>query len=111
MDIRAVHRQTQALRYACYENGREIAHAYLYCITNDGRAEPYGLLEDVFVDESMRGKGVGTALVRHVIAEARSRGCCKLIGTSRYARQAVHAWYEKIGFKDYGKEFRMDFDL
>ena len=70
----------------------------------------YGLVEDLFVEESHRGSGLGRQLVQLVIEEAKKLGCYKLIGTSRNARTEVHGFYQKLGFKEYGKEFRMDFN-
>ena len=67
-----------------------------------------GCLEDVFVDESQRGSGLGTALVKEVIAAARETGCYKLIATSRASRHRVHELYERLGFENYGVEFRMN---
>lgn len=98
---------TYAVRIAMEDNGREAGRAYLYLIFDDRHDKPYGLF-DVVVEENQRGKGLGTKLVEAVIAEAKERGCYKLIGNSRYSRPQVHEWYIKMGFKDYGKEFRMD---
>jgi GNAT superfamily N-acetyltransferase len=86
----------------------EIARAYLYVMTNDLHEEPFGLLEDVFVDEAQRGSGLGTAMVTEVIAAAREAGCYKLIATSRASRPSVHELYEHLGFEQYGIEFRMN---
>jgi len=47
--------------------------------------------------------------VKRVVAEAKRRRCYKLIATSRYARNRVHALYDRLGFKDHGREFRIDF--
>jgi len=69
---------------------------------------PFGLLEDVYVDESVRGSGLGTEIVNAVVTEAKGRGCYKLVATSRYARPKVHELYVRLGFKDHGKEFRID---
>ena len=49
------------------------------------------------------------ALVKCVVAEAKRRRCYKLIATSRHARNRVHALYNRLGFKDHGREFRIDF--
>lgn len=108
MEIKKTEKQTKAIKFEMEEAGKIVGRAYLYLIYNDLHAEPYGLLEDVFVDESQRGKGTGTALVKQVIEEAKVQGCHKLIGCSRYSRPEVHKWYENLGLKDYGKEFRMD---
>jgi GNAT superfamily N-acetyltransferase len=66
-------------------------------------------MEDVFVDESFRRKGYGTAVIKILIEEA-SKRCYKLIATSRYSREKVHDLYKKLGFDDYGLEFRMNFE-
>ncbi len=99
----------RGIRFSHTSEGREIGHAYLYIMRNDLHQEPFGLLEDVAVEESKRGKGIGSALVREVIATARHEGCYKLVATSRLNRPLVHQLYLELGFQDYGKEFRMDF--
>jgi GNAT superfamily N-acetyltransferase len=95
-------------RFTISENGAEIARAFLYIMHNDGHDRPFGLLEDVHVNESERGLGLGTRLVQAVVDAARESGCYKLIATSRYSRPRVHELYKRLGFGDHGKEFRMD---
>ena len=97
-----------AVKIVLEEDDKILGRAYLYVIFDDRHDKPYGLF-DVFVGEEQRGHGLGTKLVEAVIAEAKAQECYKLIGTSRYSRPKVHAWYKSLGFKDYGKEFRMDF--
>ena len=101
---------SHGLRFSIDEGGTEIARAYLYVMQNDLHAAPFGLLEDVFVDESRRGGGLGTQLVREVVAAAREAGCYKLVATSRASRPKVHQLYRQLGFQDYGIEFRLDFN-
>ena len=96
------------IRFSISADGREVARAYLYLMHNDLHDAPLGLLEDVFVDESQRSSGLGTTLVREVIAAAREAGCYKLIATSRTSRPRVHELYQKLGFKNHGLEFRMN---
>lgn len=98
-----------AIRFSAQDEGNEIGRAYLYFIHNDLHEKPYGIMEDVFVSESHRGEGVGTELVHAVINGAREKECYKLLGQSRYGREKVHELYLKLGFKDHGKNFRMDF--
>ncbi len=95
-------------RVSLKEGRREVAHAYLYIMRNDLHDEPFGLVEDVFVEETRRGMGHGTRLLKKLVKEARKEGCYKIVATSRRARKAVHRWYKKLGFKDYGVEFRLD---
>jgi GNAT superfamily N-acetyltransferase len=98
----------RGIRFSIKGPSGEIARAYLYVMTNDLHTEPFGLLEDVFVDESQRGSGLGTALVQEVITAAREAGCYKLVATSRASRPKVHELYERLGFQNYGIEFRMN---
>ena len=100
---------TKGIKFYVLKNKQEVARAYLYLLFNDLHKEPFGFMEDVFVDESLRGKGIGTKLVKKVIQEAKKRKCYKLICTSRYQKQKVHELYKHLGFKDQGKEFRIDF--
>jgi len=91
------------------KDGKTVGRAFLYLMHNDLHQRPFGFMEDVFVNEEFRGQGAGSKLVQAVIEEAKARNCYKLIGTSRHARENVHAWYEKLGFFKQGHEFRMNF--
>ena len=102
-------RAAQGIRFSIERDGVEVARAFLYLMTNDLHERPFGLMEDVFVDESQRGNGLGTTLVGEVIAAAKDAQCYKLIATSRDARPKVHELYRRIGFSDHGREFRIDF--
>jgi GNAT superfamily N-acetyltransferase len=102
-------KDSYAIRLSASENGKEFARAYVYVLTNSLHHEPFGFLEDVFVEEKHRGGGVGTKIIKQAIKAAKEVGCYKLIGTSRNERPEVHRLYERIGFKKYGIEFRMDF--
>lgn len=102
--------RAEGVRFSIDQDGREVARAFLYLAENDlhpGRW--FGLLEDVFVDESVRGSGLGVAIVSHVMEEARHRGCYKLIATSRHERSRVHDLYRRLGFEEWGREFRLNF--
>jgi GNAT superfamily N-acetyltransferase len=91
------------------ENGNEIARATLFILSNDLHNEPFGMIEDLFVNEAHRGQGIATNLINHIIEKAKENNCYKLIATSRYGRDGLHEMYKKFGFEDYGKEFRMNF--
>ena len=65
---------------------------------------PTGLkawIEDVVVDVEARGKGIGEALSRAAIDEARRRGAKNLSLTSRPSREAANRLYQAIGFEQY----------
>jgi GNAT superfamily N-acetyltransferase len=109
MKVDRQERAARGIRFSISDEGREMARAYLYVMTNDLHAAPFGLLEDVYVDESQRGGGLGTAIVTEVVAAARELGCYKLIATSRTSRPKVHELYERLGFEKHGVEFRITY--
>ena len=55
-------------------------------------------IEDVVVDENSRGHGVGEALNRAALAEAKRRGAKTVDLTSRPSREAANRLYLRIGF-------------
>ena len=62
---------------------------------------PTGLkawIEDVVVDGSARGHGVGDSLNQAALAEARTRGVKAVSLTSRPSRAAANRLYQRIGF-------------
>lgn len=56
-------------------------------------------VEDVVVDESMRGKGIGEALMRHALHMAREAGADGVALTSNPGREAANRLYQRLGFK------------
>lgn len=55
-------------------------------------------IEDVVVDESMRGRSLGRMLVEHAIAFSKESGGGTLLLTSRPSRIAANALYRSCGF-------------
>jgi ribosomal protein S18 acetylase RimI-like enzyme len=55
-------------------------------------------VEDVIVDESARGQGVGEGLTQAMIDAARERGCTTIELTSRPTREAANRLYQRMGF-------------
>ena len=63
---------------------------------------PTGLrawIEDVVVDESVRGQGVGAALTEAAVQRAQAVGARTVDLTSRPTRQAANRLYERLGFE------------
>ncbi len=56
------------------------------------------LIEDVVVDDRVRGKSLGIALVEHALGRARLRGAKTVDLTSRPDRVAANRLYRKVGF-------------
>jgi GNAT superfamily N-acetyltransferase len=56
--------------------------------------------EDLVVLPGHRGKGIGKALVQHVIAEARKEGVLRLTLLTDRENDRAQALYRKLGFTD-----------
>ncbi|MGX1129380.1 GNAT superfamily N-acetyltransferase [Streptomyces glaucescens] len=80
-----------SLNFGVYDtvSGEQVAYARV--ITD---RTTFAWLCDVYVDPSVRGKGVGTALVGAVREELRPYGLRRIL----LATHDAHAVYEKLGF-------------
>lgn len=56
-------------------------------------------LEDLFVDESARGQGLGRVLVEAAVERARARGCDRIQLDVNQANESAVALYESCGFR------------
>ena len=56
-------------------------------------------IEDVIVDSSVNGQGIGTALTQAMLDRARKLGCKTVDLTSRPSREAANHVYRKLGFE------------
>jgi ribosomal protein S18 acetylase RimI-like enzyme len=56
-------------------------------------------IEDVVVDQSARGKGIGEALTRAALDRARELGVKTVDLTSRPSREAANRLYQRVGFQ------------
>lgn len=55
-------------------------------------------VEGVRVDSACRGSGIGAALMRHAMAEARMAGCGVMQLTTNSERTEARAFYARLGF-------------
>ena len=56
-------------------------------------------IEDVVVDNTMRGKGIGEALTRAALQRAAELGAKTVDLTSRPSREAANRLYQRVGFE------------
>ena len=108
MDLDKTDVNAKGIRISITDNDVEVGRAYIYLMHNDWHDRPFGLMEDVYVDETYRGRGIGSELVNKVIEIAKEANCYKLIATSRISRPKVHKLYQRLGFSQHGVEFRLD---
>lgn len=90
------------------DKSKIVATSTIYYIMVAVRNQSYALFEGLVVDKTERGKGTGTAMLKEMIEIAKYRNCYKIIFTSGADRTEAHKFYEKMGFKRWGVEFRMD---
>ena len=55
-------------------------------------------VEAVRVARELRGRGIGEAMMRHVVALARERGCTLVQLTTNKARDDAQRFYRRLGF-------------
>ena len=55
-------------------------------------------VEAVRVARELRGRGIGEAMMRHVVALARERGCALVQLTTNKAREDAQRFYRRLGF-------------
>ena len=60
-------------------------------------------LEDLFVEESTRGSGVGAALIEAALAQARKRGCRRVELDTNETNERALALYRRFGFSERSK--------
>lgn len=88
--------------------GDEMARGSIVLMRNKLHRRPYAYVEDVFTQPEYRGQGLFHDVMRALIDEAKARKCYKIVAGSRSSRTNVHVLYRGLGFREHGKEFRME---
>ncbi|MGX1618200.1 N-acetyltransferase family protein [Micromonospora chalcea] len=80
-------------------DGAVVATTYLNVIPNLSRsASPYAVVENVVVDESRRGAGLGRQIMAGTLRAAWDAGCYKAMLMTGSRSPATHAFYLACGF-------------
>ena len=80
------------------EGGKVVAMASLIYGISTAEGGLAAACEDLIVLPGHRGKGVGTALLQYVIAEARKQGVLRLTLLTDKQNKRAQALYRKLGF-------------
>lgn len=81
------------------QDGAIVASTYLNVVPNLTRAaSPYAVIENVIVDESHRGEGLGKAIMAKTLNVAWEAGCYKAMLQTGSRRPSTHAFYKACGF-------------
>lgn len=78
-------------------DGRPVGYAAYFETYSTFLARPTLYLEDIFVREEARGRGVGRALMRALAREAARRGCGRMEWLVLAWNRAAIRFYERLG--------------
>jgi GNAT superfamily N-acetyltransferase len=82
-----------------------VATTYLNVIPNLTRAlAPYAVIENVLVEERLRGRGLGKQLMAATLQMAWDAGCYKAMLMTGSRTPATHAFYRSCGFSPDAKQ-------
>lgn len=70
----------------------------IICLDLSAECEPFMVIENVIVTDSMRGKGVGKALMTAIEDIAKEKGCYYTMLVSSMFRKDAHKFYEAMGY-------------
>jgi len=88
--------------YVAREEGRVIAMATLLYTVSTAEGGRAALFEDLVVRPEYRGRGIGQALVAHVIEQARADGVLRLTLLTDGDNERAQSLYRKLGFTPSG---------
>ena len=90
------------------ENGEILGHLFLK-FYGTPRDPDYPNMEDLFVREDLRGKGLGTKLIKESERIARDKGFNKIgMSVNPTLNPKAKSLYERLGYKDLGRKPRLD---
>jgi ribosomal protein S18 acetylase RimI-like enzyme len=68
---------------------------------------PQAWIPDLYVNPAFRRRGAARALLDACVAEARRRGCHRLVLESGQHRAEAHQLYESYGFEHYARAYAL----
>lgn len=86
-----------------------VAGSFQFTYIPDMNAEgaEVALIENVIVDAALRSRGIGSAMMRWAIDDARARGCYRVSLMSRNVRTDAHRFYARLGFDGGSTGFKL----
>jgi GNAT superfamily N-acetyltransferase len=91
---------SRARIYVARDEGKVIAMAALHFTTSTAEGGKVAWFEDCIVRPEHRRKGIGKALLEHVIAQARAEGALRVMLLTDGDNHSAQALYRKSGFRD-----------
>ncbi len=98
--------------YCAWEDGRLVGMVSLLFTISTAVGSRAAWLEDMVVDPSRRGQGIGEQLLRHAIGDARALGCRRITLLTDSTNSSAMRFYERAGFvRSQMVPFRLSLDL
>lgn len=85
--------------YVARESGKVVAMATLLYTISTAEGGMAALLEDLIVRPGHRGRGIGSALLRYLLAEAKKQGALRVTLLTDAHNDRARALYAKLGFQ------------
>jgi GNAT superfamily N-acetyltransferase len=92
------------------EDGKVVGTTFLAILPAFAHhTSPFAVVEYVVVDEKVRSKGIGKALMEDCKARSKAAGCYKIMLASSKQRTRAHKFYREMGYKEDALSFRFYF--
>jgi ribosomal protein S18 acetylase RimI-like enzyme len=74
------------------------------------RNRPWAVIENLVVDATQRGRGIGAVLMTRAAEIAREAGCYKVLLASNKQRPEAHHFYRRLGYTQTHEAFHLRLD-
>jgi GNAT superfamily N-acetyltransferase len=98
-----------AKAFVAVEGERVVGMTTIHLRDTLNHATPIAQITLLVVDETVRSRGAGRALVEAAEAWARERGAKRVAVTTALDRTGAHAFYERLGYAHTGRRYAKDF--
>jgi N-acetylglutamate synthase-like GNAT family acetyltransferase len=108
--LKEIENNPNAALLVAEEDGKVVGTTFLVILPAFAHGtSPFSVIEYVVVDEKVRSKGIGKALMDECKARAKAAGCYKVMLASSKTRTRAHKFYREMGFKEDALSFRFYF--
>ena len=84
--------------FLAYRDSTPVGFSICFLGFSTFNARPLINIHDMFVDASVRGKGIGRMLLERIETKARELNCCRLTLEVREDNEVARGLYRKVGF-------------
>ncbi len=84
--------------FLAYRDGVPVGFSICFLGFSTFLARPLLNIHDIFVDLSVRGRGIGAMLLKRIESRARDLNCCRITLEVREDNRVARGLYRKVGF-------------